>query len=229
MRHFVIRIMILMIMPGAADAAGFSCVGKLSSHEQLICNNKDLSSLDYRLNALYSVAIKVVKTKDAVRSAQRGWLRNVREKCTDIACLVAAYQQRISALMQTLQESANPLPMEIRGRVQHKATSSNYCKISGSEGTNDGDWFAIEATVHEQVISGRIDGIFDCGRKVWGDIEVTGHPVTNVALLKFQPGFRKEQKQPAEAIVVVADNKIIWRVLTEIEVESYVPIAEVIK
>jgi hypothetical protein len=44
------------ITTSAVNAASFPCDGKLSAQEQLICADKRLYALDYRLSALYQTS-----------------------------------------------------------------------------------------------------------------------------------------------------------------------------
>jgi uncharacterized protein len=51
------------ITTSAVNAASFPCGGKLSVQEQLICADKRLSALDYRLSALYQMALEITETR----------------------------------------------------------------------------------------------------------------------------------------------------------------------
>ena len=53
------------ITTSAVNAASFPCEGKLSAQEQLICADKRLSALDYRLSALYQMALEISEAKQA--------------------------------------------------------------------------------------------------------------------------------------------------------------------
>lgn len=213
----------------AAQAAGFHCFGELSPQERMICGDKVLSALDYRLNALYSLSLLLDRSATPLRESQRDWMQNVRAKCTDIACLTSVYRERIGHLLRAVQDAAAPLPRKVQGRIQYPATDSPYCKVSGNAGTKDGDWFSLEMSTTGTTVSGTVDGIFDCGRKVWGDggVEIKGNLLGNVALVHFQPGF-SENLPEAEALIVIGTGRLYWRVLSEVRGESYVPNAEVI-
>ncbi len=228
-RLLLLCIGVFVALPHAAIAASFGCYGELSPQERLICSDKALSALDYRLNALYSVAVLVVTPAGPLRSAQREWLQGVRPKCADISCLTTAYRERIDSLTKLVQDKARPFPSAVGGEVRHAATQSPYCKTSGSQGLEGGDRFSVTASLNGTSVSGRIDGIFDCGRKVWGHKDIKGRLVGNIALVEFQAGWSENQGQVAEAVIVVAPNRIYWRVLSEITVESYVPTTEDIR
>lgn len=214
------------LLSQAANAASFHCDGALKPLQRLICGDSVVSSLDYRLHALYSVAQFVAQPADRLRATQQDWLAGVRDQCADSACLSAAYRERIESLSRLLQERAYPFEPEAGGDVRHAATHSPYCETSGAAGPDNGDWFSLSTAVDGSAVSGRIDGIFDCGRKVWGHIDINGKLVGNMALVKFQAGWSEHQGQWAEAVIVQAADRMHWRVLSEITVESYVPAAE---
>lgn len=194
--------------------------------QRLICGDNVVSALDYRLHALYSVAQFVAQPADRLRATQQDWLTGVRDQCADSACLSAAYRERIESLSRLLQERAYPFEPEAGGDIRHAATHSPYCETSGAAGADGGDWFSLRTAVDGGAISGSIDGIFDCGRKVWGHIDIKGQLVGNMALVRFQAGWAEHQGQLAEAVIVRAADRMHWRVLSEITVESYVPAAE---
>jgi uncharacterized protein YecT (DUF1311 family) len=213
-----------LVLPQTIEAASFGCYGKLSVQERLICDNEILSALDYRLNVLYSVALLISNPADQLRTSQREWLNGSRSKCSAASCLKSAYEMRINAIMKFICAKASPFPSELQAYVKHRATESAYCKFGGPE---DGDWFSIKSSVNDKSLSGAIDGIFDCGRKVWGDIDINGHLIGNIALVEFQPSFSSINQKPlAEALIVVFNKRVYWRVLTEVGGESYVPRVE---
>lgn len=221
-RGLILSIGAVLSLVNVAEGASFGCYGKLTDQENMICSNETLSAMDFRLNALYSVAVKAVKQAESLRSGQRDWLQSVRAKCTDVSCLTDAYQHRIETFDGIVRSAASPFPSEIKGRIHHRAIDSPYCKVSGNAGTENGDWFSIDASVKGQAVSGSIDGIFDCGRKVWGEIQIKGRLIGNIALVEFQPGFSSDKGHSAEALIVITPKWIYWRVLSEIEGESYV-------
>jgi hypothetical protein len=218
--------LVMMAGPVTLQATEVDCGGQLSAQERLVCRDETLSALDYRLDVLYSLASEIAQHADAVRSEQTEWLHGVRDNCADASCLATAYRQRVDALWHAVQKSADPLPREINARVQHSPSLSPYCSIV-AEGSDAGDWFSIEMSIHDQWVSGTIDGIFDCGRRVWGELEIRGRIDGNVAVVQFEPAWRdREQGPPAEAVILVAAHRMYWRVLTEVHVETYVPTAE---
>lgn len=82
-------------IPGVVLAAGFNCGNALTSVEKIICEDKRLSALDSSLADLYGRLKE--KSSDLVRE-QKIWLREKRNVCQTISCLMAVYEERIVAL-----------------------------------------------------------------------------------------------------------------------------------
>ena len=220
----MLKLAILAMLPVAGSCASFSCQGTSSREERLVCDDKQLSALDYRLEGIYSLALSLDAPAEVLRSDQRTWLAVSRAKCSDTQCLSVAYRDRIHILMRLIQRVAEPLPAELSAKVVHAVTKSAYCKANGAD---SGDEFSLVLTIKGSAVAGSIDGFFDCGRKVWGPIDVHGDKIDNVALLRFEAGWLESSPMAAEALVVVGRGQhVYWRVLSEVNVESYVPISE---
>lgn len=84
--------------PLAAPAASFDCRKATSPVELQICSNDELSKLDDQLLESYRGALKVLEDTTELKSEQRLWLVNERNKCGDSYCLISAYRSRISHL-----------------------------------------------------------------------------------------------------------------------------------
>jgi uncharacterized protein len=213
-----------LMMTAVGNAAGFSCGGKLSTQEQLICADKRLSALDYRLDALYKMALDVTGSKKILRTAQRAWLSTERAKCSDAVCLSSSIQRRSDELTTLIKQRATPIDTGISVAVHHPATETRgYC-----ESGDDANWFSVSVAAQDDSISGTIDGVFNCGQKIWGPIDVKGKKLGNVVLVKFNPSFSDQNAALGEAMIVVSHDRVYWRILSEVEVESYVPSSEVI-
>lgn len=78
----------------AASAAGFDCDKASTRQEKLICSTPELSMLDDELSDRFA-RLNEGKTFQLM---QRAWLRNVRNRCTDVKCLTSVYNERIQYL-----------------------------------------------------------------------------------------------------------------------------------
>lgn len=74
-------------------APSFNCAKAGTAVEHLICDSKPLSSLDGIMARQY----KASKSASA-KQAQKDWLNNTRNACSDAACLAIEYSKRIISL-----------------------------------------------------------------------------------------------------------------------------------
>ena len=93
-------VLIGLLVGTHAHAASFDCKQARSAIEKLICSNAELSALDSQLGTSYATAKRYASTASAkqVIDAQLPWLRDVRNKCSDAACLSKVYKARINEL-----------------------------------------------------------------------------------------------------------------------------------
>lgn len=81
-----------------SQAASFDCAKATTKIENSICASSVLSKLDSELANIYDVETLVNPNPSGVKTVQRAWLRETRNKCPDENCLITVYQQRIAAL-----------------------------------------------------------------------------------------------------------------------------------
>lgn len=83
-----------------AAAAGFDCTQAREPVEKLVCSDPQVSELDARLQAFYfGLRADVgIEPDTTLQARQRTWLRTIRNRCTDTACLSAAYTARLAEL-----------------------------------------------------------------------------------------------------------------------------------
>ncbi len=75
-------------------AASFDCAKANSKVERMICDIPELSKLDEKLSDIYGLAVRYDENVDAIREAQRNWLR-FRNSCRDPICVKGSYESRI--------------------------------------------------------------------------------------------------------------------------------------
>ena len=94
-----------------ADASGpsFDCGRVHSSINKLICATPDIAALDRKLAADFNNA-KYQGGSDGktLQAAEDAWLRDVRNKCADVACLRIAYQARDAQILDDSLRAASP-------------------------------------------------------------------------------------------------------------------------
>ncbi len=81
-----------------AYAASFDCDKAVTQVEKSICAEPGLSRLDEELNQAFRDALQKESTKATVIVQQKTWLKEVRDKCGNVQCLVDAYAHRIDAI-----------------------------------------------------------------------------------------------------------------------------------
>ena len=96
--------LVVFAVPLTANAASFDCAKAAREIEKAICASTQVSKLDSDLDAAYRAALVRNLNPEAVKSAQRTWVKVTRDRCQDAACLIKVYQERIIALSPSLQE-----------------------------------------------------------------------------------------------------------------------------
>jgi hypothetical protein len=66
--------------------------------EKLICASAELSALDDQLNAGYQATLAAIQDRRSLQSAQRKWLKEVRNGCSNEQCAADAMRARLTAL-----------------------------------------------------------------------------------------------------------------------------------
>jgi len=88
----------------AGNQPGFSCDKAGSRAERIICASPDLARRDARLSGEYRQLLRDYSHHSReIQQGQREWLRDVRDRCGDAACMVRAYDDRLGGI-ETLNE-----------------------------------------------------------------------------------------------------------------------------
>jgi uncharacterized protein len=95
----------LVVAPATAEAASFNCAKAAKLDEKAICASSKLSGLDIEMATLYRVRMELpmlMGARGAAQDQQRAFLTQ-REQCgSNVACIEAAYTNRIATLSQTI-------------------------------------------------------------------------------------------------------------------------------
>jgi serine/threonine-protein kinase len=79
----------------------FDCLKASNKVERLVCSSPELAVLDLAMANAYRDLVAERKSpgeRKQLRGAQNHWLRQVRDRCPDIACLASTYESRIEEL-----------------------------------------------------------------------------------------------------------------------------------
>ncbi len=94
----LLAMMAFLSVAAPVRAASYDCAKAGTRTEHMICGDAGLSTLDERLGNRYMRARGKAADPNALRGEQRAWLRNVRNACTNAACLKAVYNARVAEL-----------------------------------------------------------------------------------------------------------------------------------
>ena len=121
----------------AATLAGLStaamaidCRKATTPTDHRICDDARVLSLDQQLSLVFEslVASATPPADAALRTAQRAWLKESRDRCGDADCLVHAYDTRLEALRRSLDDG---VPALAGGRVDEspltRAQAAHAC------------------------------------------------------------------------------------------------------
>jgi uncharacterized protein len=86
----------LALFAGTATGASFDCAKAGTRVEKQVCADPGLSQLDEALGNEYRAAI--AHGDASLKASQQAWLKEVRNPCTTVDCLLHAYEARIDQL-----------------------------------------------------------------------------------------------------------------------------------
>jgi len=123
----------ILLFASWTHAAGFDCNKASTLVEKAICSDSELSKLDDLLMISYKEALGNISDTDKLKSEQRDWLSNTRNKCQDADCLKRAYNKRISAINDIT---------ALHNQVSKKT-------IKNADSLWAGEWNRIDSSQHE--------------------------------------------------------------------------------
>lgn len=109
----------MLFLLTSAQAASFDCGKAASKVEKIICAEPDLSQFDESLSMIYQKTLGTVRNPAELKRKQVTWMREVRNLCTDRACLEKVYRNRLAGLAELLVVTA--------------ADEESDCATTGSE------------------------------------------------------------------------------------------------
>ena len=88
----------LMLASPEPVLAGPDCSRAYTNTEKLLCSNSRLAVADQRMALAFRRAIRRGADPRMLMEAQRAWIREARDVCNDVECMLNAYEERISDL-----------------------------------------------------------------------------------------------------------------------------------
>ncbi len=96
-RFSAIVVALACALPVAVPAAT-DCSRAKTNTEKLLCSNSRLAEADQRMAFAFREAINRGVRPDVLMETQRAWMRDERDVCNDVDCMLNAYEARISDL-----------------------------------------------------------------------------------------------------------------------------------
>ena len=93
----VLGFLVALMLPASALAA-LDCSRAKTNAEKMLCSNSRLAEADERLAFAFRSAIHRGADPRTLMDAQRVWVRDARDVCNDVECMLKAYEERISDL-----------------------------------------------------------------------------------------------------------------------------------
>lgn len=123
-----------LVLSFTAHAASFDCAKAGTKIEKMICGDAELSKLDEEMNTAYKIALQNEKKVDAIRQAQKQWLKK-RNGCTDAACVSQAYEARLLSLAATHASSDGEAATKQVAKDNPQEVQQYYFQLTKGAGT----------------------------------------------------------------------------------------------
>ncbi len=120
-----------------SQAASFDCAKASTSIEKIICSDENASRTDMELSNAYKSALNISKNKAALKQQQRKWLKEVRNSCKDVECLIKTNQSRTSELIAYAYERRDKslddrlAQIKEKMRIENKKLPLSFKLVSG--------------------------------------------------------------------------------------------------
>jgi uncharacterized protein len=176
----------LLIIPLFSHGASFDCARSSTWTEKAICSDQQLSDLDDLLMASYSKALGREADKTPLKTAQRDWLKSVRNACQDKTCLSQAYTSRLAELNESVASASKSLSVSgkyiryFQGKPDRNSSNIAVRELKSGQIhiTGSAIWVGNEKTGNVNI--GELDGTFSLdGNKIhYADDESEGCRLT---------------------------------------------------
>lgn len=84
-----------MLIASFPGWTAMDCSRAQSNAEKMLCSNTRLMQADERLAFAYRAAIRRGVNPQELIDSQRAWIKDARDACNDVDCMLRAYQDRI--------------------------------------------------------------------------------------------------------------------------------------
>ncbi|WP_129587805.1 lysozyme inhibitor LprI family protein [Herbaspirillum robiniae] len=146
-----------LIMSSGSHAASFDCEKTINPVEEIICEQQEISDLDDLLDRTYKTVLQISTKTISLKADQWNWLTNVRNRCSDAACLTDAYEARIFELEDRWEKQTNALNGML---VRDKASKAKPF---------EGNWKSCQLFKAEEICSSY--RLIQNGKRICGELE----------------------------------------------------------
>ncbi|HEX4984531.1 MAG TPA: lysozyme inhibitor LprI family protein [Burkholderiales bacterium] len=89
---------VLVSLSCPAGVAAIDCSRAKTNAEKMLCSSSRLAAADERLARAYREALNRGVRPEVLLEGQRAWVRDARDACNDVECMLRAYEERTSEL-----------------------------------------------------------------------------------------------------------------------------------
>ncbi|MFS2149862.1 lysozyme inhibitor LprI family protein [Rhizobium sp. Rhizsp42] len=103
---------LLLCCAGTGRAASFDCEAKeLKADERAICDNRSLNDADVKMVTTFELlsGLLAMGSRGTMQDEQTAWLKKRQDCVADVACIQAAYDERLKQLAETYKNINRPL------------------------------------------------------------------------------------------------------------------------
>jgi len=93
-----VLVVVVVLMAPVSALAALDCSRAKTNAEKMLCSNSRLAKADERLAFAFRGAIHRGADPKELMESQRIWVRESRDVCNDVECMLKAYEERISDL-----------------------------------------------------------------------------------------------------------------------------------
>jgi len=108
-RRLAVLALLACLAARAAEGPSFDCTKVTGAVTRAVCASPELSALDRQLAEHYrALQAQPATDRAALARDELAWLREVRDRCADDACIAAAYRARDAELLARSRHAASP-------------------------------------------------------------------------------------------------------------------------
>lgn len=116
----------MLVTAGLVVAAGSGCAKPAAFAEKTIISDPRVAALDAQHNIAYKKALRNAPAANSLRTQQRKWLAEVRDRCRDAECLITQYTVRNAQL-------ASPAASDASCPVKEDDLLSHWQRVKGGD------------------------------------------------------------------------------------------------